>query len=99
MTDRPDPGRVEGDPVRVRRASFGRWARTGKRAGYSLFVLAIAAFTVGAVGEFTPTIVRVVVACLAVGSVVLAPSIVIAYGVSAADRDESRGLSGPGRAH
>jgi len=80
--------------VRERRARYGHRARAGKRAGYSLFALAIVAFTVGAVGDFTPTIVRVVVASMAVGSVILAPSIVIAYGVSAADRDERRAAAG-----
>ena len=70
MTSRPTPrspgdgdgggsGDVAGhDPVRERRARFGRWARAGKRAGYSLFAVAIAAFTTGAVGEFTPAIVE-----------------------------------------
>lgn len=89
------PGDPDDDRVRARRALFGRWARAGKRAGYSLFAVAIASFAIGAARHFTPAIVTVVVVAMALGSVVLAPSIVIAYGVSAADRDERRSRVGP----
>lgn len=83
------------DPVRQRRSQFGRWARAGKRAGYGLFALAMVAFAIGAATRFTPAIVAVVVASMAAGSVVLAPSIVIAYGVKAADREDRRSRHQP----
>ena len=83
------------DPVRARRALMGRLARLGKRTGYGCLGLALLVFMVGATGEFTPVIVTVVVAALAVGSVLLLPAIVVAYGVSAAEReDRSRGETG-----
>lgn len=67
---------------------MGRLAQTGKRVGYALFLLAIVAF-VGAVATgFPGVLVTMVVGSLAVGSAVLAPSIVIAYGVRAAERED-----------
>ena len=76
------------DPVRARRLLMGRLAALGKRVGYMLFLVAIVAFVAGATSDFPSKLVTIVVVCLAVGSVVLAPSIVVAYGVKAADREE-----------
>lgn len=76
------------DPVRVRRALMGRLARLGKRLGYASLGVALMVFMVGAAGEFTPVIVTVVVAAIAVGSVVLLPAIVVGYGVRAAERED-----------
>lgn len=63
-------------------------AKTGKRLGYGLFAIAIVVFVAGAATRFTPPLVTVVVACLGVGSLVLAPSIIVGYGVRAADRED-----------
>ncbi|MCA1691915.1 MAG: hypothetical protein LC733_06860, partial [Actinobacteria bacterium] len=73
------------------RARFGQMAKAGKRAGYGLFLLAIVVFVIGALAGFPDPLVTVVIASLVVGSIVLAPSIIVAYGVKAADREE-RGL-------
>lgn len=67
---------------------MGRLARRGKRAGYSLWLIAILTFTLGMVTAFRPVMTTIVIGCLAVGSALLAPSIVVAYGVRAADREE-----------
>lgn len=85
MAPSPDPVT---DPVRARREQIRRWSANGKRVGYTLFAIAIATFAVGAAGRFTPTITSIVVACLGVGSVLLVPSIIFAYGVRAADRED-----------
>jgi hypothetical protein len=76
------------DPVLARRALMGRLARLGKRAGYTCLGVALAVFLVGAAGEFTPVVVTLVVAALAMGSALLLPAIVIGYGVSAAERED-----------
>ena len=76
------------DPVRARRARIARLVALGQRIGYTLWLVAIVVFFVGAATSFRPAIVTVVVACLAAGSALLAPSIVISYGVRAADREE-----------
>lgn len=72
----------------VRRAQMGRLARTGKRVGYSLWLVAILTFILGMATTLRPAMTTVIVGCLAVGSALLAPSIVIAYGVRAADRED-----------
>lgn len=80
---------VTPDPVRARRARMGRLAKTGKRIGYTLFLLACVAFFVGLATDFPGTLVTVVVASLVVGSILLAPAIVVAYGVKAAEREDT----------
>jgi hypothetical protein len=76
------------DPVRARRARIARAVGLGQRIGYTLWLVAIVVFFVGAATSFRPAMVTVVVGCLAVGSALLAPSIVISYGVRAADRED-----------
>ncbi len=87
----PPPRPPDRDPVLARRAQMGRLARNGKWMGYSLWLVAIVVFTVAMVTTFRAMTTTVVVGCLAVGSALLAPSIVIAYGVRAADREERDG--------
>ena len=90
MATRPEPD----DPVLARRARIGRLVALGQRVGYTLWLVAIVVFLFGAVTRFRPVMVTVVIGCLAAGSALLAPSIVISYGVRAADRDERRGTAG-----
>ncbi len=80
------------DPVLIKRAQASRLADLGQRVGYGLFGLAIVLFIVGFAVDFTSTLVSVIVAALVLGSAVLAPAIVVGYGVKAADR-EDLGLS------
>jgi hypothetical protein len=58
------------------------------RVGYGLLALACVAFVVGAVGDFTPLLARVVTLAMAGCTVTLAPSIVFAYAVRAAERED-----------
>lgn len=74
------------DPVRARRARIARAADWGQRLGYTLFGIAVVVFVVGFVTGLTETHARLVVTCLIVGSVALAPAIVAGYAVRAADR-------------
>lgn len=82
------------DPVRARRARAERLAAAGKTLGYGCIAVAIVAFLVGAVTDFSPVVVTVVVTALAAGSVVLAPGIIIGYGVKAAEREDRRAERG-----
>lgn len=84
-----DSGRE--DPILVRRERAARLAVLGQRIGYSLFGLAMVVFVVGFVVGFRPVVVTVIVTSLMVGSFLLAPAIVVGYGVKAADRAD-RGL-------
>lgn len=76
------------DPVRVRRARWSRWAAAGKRIGYSLVLLAVVTFAVGAMAGFTRVVTAVVTASLLGTVVTLAPGIVVAYAVKAAERED-----------
>lgn len=76
------------DPVRERRRRLARLAEIGQRVGYGLFAVAVVAFVVGAATEFPGASVTVVVACMAAGSIVLAPSIVLGYAARAAERED-----------
>jgi hypothetical protein len=81
-----DPAPPPEDPVLARRARISRLVDTGQRIGYSLWLVAIVVFVAGAVTRFRPIMVTIVIGCLAAGSALLAPAIVIGYGVKAADR-------------
>ena len=87
MPIRPEP---DHDPVLARRAKIGRLVAVGQQIGYGLWLVAVVVFVVGAATRFRPVTVTVVMGCLAVGSALLAPSIVISYGVRAADREDRR---------
>jgi hypothetical protein len=63
------------------------------RIGYLCFALACALFVIGFAVGFTGPLVAVTVTAMVVGSLLLAPSIVLGYAVKAAERDDrERGL-------
>ena len=76
------------DPILVKRARIARLVSLGQRVGYSLFALSVVLFFVGLVVGYTRAITDAVVACLLVGSLILAPAIIFGYAVKAAERDE-----------
>lgn len=76
------------DPVRARRARWAQAASLGQRAGYAAFAVAVVAFAVGATTGLSDAVVVVVISALVVGSLVLAPAIVVGYAVRAAERDD-----------
>jgi hypothetical protein len=76
------------DPVRARRAQVARWTLLANRVGYLCFAVAVAVFVVGFAIGFRGALVAVVVVSLVVGSLLLAPSIVLGYAIKAAERDD-----------
>jgi hypothetical protein len=76
------------DPIRERRARIARLVELGQRVGYGLFGVAIVGFVVGFATGFSSTWTTVVVASIVVGSLVLAPAIVLGYAVKAAERED-----------
>lgn len=81
------------DPVRVRRAKIARWTLLANRIGYLLFAVAIALFVMAFAFGFKGPIVTAITVCMVVGSILLAPAIVLGYAVKAAERDDrDRGL-------
>lgn len=84
----PEPSDPAEDPIRRQRA---RWAAVGsaaQRLGYLLFLVAVVLFFVGLVVGWSGGFTTAIVACLVVGSVVLAPAIVVGYAVKAAERED-----------
>ena len=76
------------DPVRARRQQVARWTRLANRLGYLCFGIAILTFVVGFIVSFNGAVSAIVVASMIVGSVLLAPAIVLGYAVKAAERDD-----------
>jgi uncharacterized membrane protein YidH (DUF202 family) len=81
------------DPVRARRRQVARWTRLANRLGYLCFGIAIVTFVVGFIVSFNGAVSATVVISMIVGSVLLAPAIVLGYAVKAAERDDrERGI-------
>lgn len=79
---------VVSDPVLDRRIRIAKMVKTGKRVGYSLFLLAMILFFVGIAASFSSALSNLIVAALVVGSIVLAPAIVMGYAVRSAHRED-----------
>ena len=60
----------------------------GQRIGYLLFAVAVVAFVVGFIVGFDDPVVRVIEVCLLSARWCWRPSIVLAYAVKAAERDD-----------
>jgi small-conductance mechanosensitive channel len=81
------------DPVRARRQQVAKWTLLANRVGYLCFAVAIALFFIAFAVGFNPALAGAVVAALIVGSVLLAPAIILGYAVKAAEKDDrARGL-------
>jgi len=81
------------DPVRQRRARIAKWTLLANRIGYLCFAVALAVFFIGFAIGFNGTVSAIVITAMVVGSILLAPAIVVGYAVKAAERDDrERGL-------
>jgi hypothetical protein len=79
---------MDDDPIIVRRRQMARWAGMGQRTGYLLFLAAMVLFLAALATDLPRVLVTAVVVALVAGSVLLLPSIVVGYGVRAADRED-----------
>lgn len=81
------------DPVRARREQIAKWTLMANRIGYLFFALAITLFVLAFAFGFTNTMSTLIIGSLVIGSILLAPAIVLGYAVKAAERDDrERGL-------
>ncbi len=81
------------DPVRARRQRISSLVLIANRVGYLLYAVAIALFVMAFAFGFNGILVTLVTISLVVGSILLAPAIVLGYAVKAAERDDrERGL-------
>jgi hypothetical protein len=95
MSATPQPEKTEQltDPVRIRRRQIARWTRLANQVGYLCFLVSIVVFLLGLATSFSSSMSSVVIAGLVIGSILLAPSIVLGYAIKAAERDDrERGL-------
>ncbi len=76
------------DPVRARRARVDRLAAWARATGWALYGVALAAFAAGLVLGLTGLVVLVVTGALVLGSLLLAPAIIVGFGVRAAERED-----------
>jgi uncharacterized membrane protein HdeD (DUF308 family) len=83
----------EPDPVRARREQVARLTRMANRIGWLCFGIAVVTFIIGFIVSFNGAVAAVVIVSMVVGSIFLAPAIVLGYAVKAAERDDrERGL-------
>ena len=88
----PTPAKAV-DPVRARRQKIAKYTLLANRVGYLFYALAIATFVIGFAISFNGTVSAIVIGSLIIGSILLAPAIVLGYAVKAAEReDRERGL-------
>lgn len=81
------------DPVRAKRAKVAKYTLLANRIGYLFYALAIATFIIGFAVSFNGAVSAIVIGSLVIGSILLAPAIVLGYAVKAAERDDrERGL-------
>ena len=72
---------------------MAKWTLIANRVGYLLFALAIALFVMAFAFTPTPFLVTSITVCLVIGSILLAPAIVLGHAVKAAEKeDRARGL-------
>ncbi len=79
------------DPVLVRRAKVQRVVTLGIRLGSGLFVVAVVLFFWAIVSGFTERLTLWATICLIGGSLILAPAMVFAYAIKAANRADREG--------
>ena len=67
---------------------MAKWTLLANRVGYLVLALAMALFVIAFAVGFSSVLAGLVIACLIVSFVLLAPSIVLGYAVKAAERDD-----------
>ena len=79
--------------MRARRALVAKWNTIATKVGYALFAIAIVMFFVALTTDFSSGKVTIITTSMIIGSVLLAPAIVVGYAVKAAEKDDvARGL-------
>ena len=78
----------DSNSLMLRRQQASLIANTGRKIGYSIFFLSLIIFAIGLTVEFNNLVARTLTVLLIVGSIVLAPSILLHYAVRRAEREE-----------
>ena len=78
----------DSESLAMRREQASLIANTGRRIGYSIFFLSLIIFVIGFTVEFNNLVAKTLTVLLIVGSIILAPSILLHYAVRGAEREE-----------
>ena len=78
----------DSNSLMLRRQQASLIANTGRKIGYSIFFLSLIIFAIGLTIEFNNLVARTLTVLLILGSIVLAPSILLHYAVRGAEREE-----------
>ena len=78
----------DSNSLAMRRQQASLIANTGRKIGYSIFFLSLIVFAIGLTVEFNDLVAKTLTVLLIVGSIVLAPSILLHYAVRGAEREE-----------
>lgn len=76
------------DDVLARRARLKRITSLGQRTGYGLYAASLICGAIGIRWGYTPLLSTLIAVALVVGSILLAPTIVMSHGIKAAEREE-----------
>ncbi|MCY3609273.1 MAG: hypothetical protein OXH86_08910 [Acidimicrobiaceae bacterium] len=76
------------DDVLARRARLKRITSLGQRTGYGLYAASLVGGAFGLRWGYTPLLSTLIAVALVVGSMLLAPTIVMSHGIKAAEREE-----------
>lgn len=76
------------DPVRRRRAAIAIWTRRANRLGYLFFAAAMILFVIALGTTFNDAMATSITVALILGTVLLAPAIVLGYAVRAAEKED-----------
>lgn len=76
------------DPVRRRRKLIAVWTQRANRMGYLFYLIAMALFVVAFTTKFSGTFAALITASLVMGSILLAPAIVLGYAIKAAEKED-----------
>ena len=79
----------ENDPVVLRRNRIDHYNKIASRSGYGMWGVSMVTFFVGLGSFFTESMHFVSGVTLIIGSIILAPSIVVKYGIRAARREDA----------
>ena len=79
----------DSNSLMLRRQQASLIANTGRKIGYSIFFLSLIIFAIGLTIEFNNLVARTLTVLLILGSIVLAPSILLHYAVRGAEREET----------
>lgn len=76
------------DPVAVQRARISSWVETGRRVGFAALAAAVVLFAVALYWDLPTLLVQAIVGCLVLATISLLPSMIVGYGLAAAERED-----------